>query len=188
MRTLKLQVQLSLDSFMAGPNGELEWMTFNWSEDLKNYVNQITEPVDTIILGRKLAEGFIPTWASRLDEPAGEETEFIKKMNDLPKVVFSKTITNSDWDHTVIANGALSEEILQLKRQEGRDIMVYGGAEFVSSLIKERLIDELHLFINPCVLGKGLPIFKEVTERENYQLAKAQAFDCGVAVLVYHLK
>ena len=89
MRKLKLQVQMTLDGFIAGPNGEMDWITFNWDDELKRYVKELTDPVDCIVLGRRLAQGFIPHWASN---PAGEDPEGIAKMNNATKVVFSKTL------------------------------------------------------------------------------------------------
>ena len=181
MRKLKLQIQLTIDGFIAGPNGEMDWMTFNWSDDLMEYVGQLTEPVDTILLGRKLAQGFIPHWTAALEtNESGAE-----KMVMTPKVVFSKTLTASEWANTTIATGNLADEIRELKNQPGRDLIVYGGGTFVSSLIRENLVDELHLFVNPVILGSGMPIFREVTGRQHYRAATAKRFDCGIIVLTY---
>lgn len=190
MRKLKLQVQLSIDGFMAGPNGEMDWMVWNWDDELKVYVRTLTEPVDTILLGRKLAEGFIPTWASRLDKPGDEEPAFVQKMNEVNKVVFTKTLGASvpvfeGWNNTVVANGNLAEEVQQLKSKQGNDIIVYGGGNFVSNLISENLIDEVHLFINPVALGKGMPIFNELKQQRKMVLKKAIPFKCGVVLLNY---
>lgn len=168
---------MTADGFIAGPNGEMDWVTFNWDDGLKKYVTEITEPVDCIVLGRKLAQGFIPHWAGNLQEEGAD------KINSTKKVVFTKTLENTaDWENTTLAKGDLTEEITRLKNQDGGDIIAYGGAEFVSSLIEERLIDELHLFINPAAIGNGLSIFKG---RTNLQLAHVQGFNCGVTVLCY---
>jgi dihydrofolate reductase len=184
MRKLKLQIQMTLDGFIAGPNGEMDWMTLNWSEDLNQYVTEITNPVDTILLGRKLAEGFIPYWTEGLNKPIPEDGA--KKMVETPKVVFSKTLTKSEWNNTVIAIGELANEVNAIKNMKGKDMIVYGGGAFVSSLIKENLIDELHLFINPVVIGKGMPIFQEVLEKQNFKLVASQQFACGIIVLTYY--
>lgn len=159
MRKLKLQMQLTVDGFISGINGEMDWMTFDWSSDLKEYVTAITEPVDTILLGRDLAEGFIPYWTAALNQTEPEEGA--RKMAATPKVVFSKTLTSSEWENTTIANGFLADEINALKKQSGTEMIVYGGGKFVSSLLKEKLIDELHLFINPVAIGKGMPFLME---------------------------
>ena len=174
---------MTIDGFIAGQNREMDWMTFNWSEDLNEYVEKITTPVGTILLGKNLAQGFIPHWTASFNspEPARGAEKFVKT----PKVVFTKTLVKSAWDNTVLAKGDLAEEINALKRQNGGDMIAYGGGKFVSSLIKEKLIDELHLFINPAVLGKGMPIFQDVTEKQNYQLISSKQFECGIIVLVY---
>lgn len=182
MRKLKLQVQMSVDGYIAGTNGEMDWMVWNWDDQLKTYTKQITGPVDCIILGRKLAQGFIPHWASK------PHLEGADKMNNSKKVVFTKTLEKSEWDNTVLAKGDLVEEITKLKKQDGKDIIAYGGATFVSSLIKKGLIDEFHLFINPTAIGNGMPIFKELSSNQNLTLVKAASFDCGIAVLNYELQ
>jgi dihydrofolate reductase len=187
MRKLKLQVQMTVDGFIAGPNGEMDWMTLPWTEDVNRYVTEITDSVDTLILGRKLAEGFIPYWASVAANPDGPDFTAGKKFTDIPKVVFTRTLQNSAWGNTVLAKGDLIEEITRLKSQEGKDIIAYGGATFVSSLIRYGLIDELHLFINPSILGSGLTIFQEVGEKVNLTLQAAIPFACGITVMRYSL-
>jgi dihydrofolate reductase len=182
MRKLKLQVQMSVDGYIAGPNGEMDWMEWDWDDELKNYVRKITEPVDCIVLGRKLAQGFIPYWASK------PEQEGADKMNDSKKVVFTKTLDKSEWDNTVLAKGDLADEITKLKKQDGKDIIAYGGAAFVSALIKRGLIDEYHLLINPTAIGDGMTIFKELDSKQNLTLVKSISFDCGIVVLNYEPK
>lgn len=131
MRTFKLQTQTSVDGYMAGPNGEMDWMTFPWTDDIKAYVTALTEPVDCIVLGRKLAEGFIPAWAA---QPDGEPQWSIEKMNNTPKVVISNTLTESPWENAVVAGGDLAETVNQLKAQPGGDMIAYGGGTLVSDL------------------------------------------------------
>ena len=184
MRKLKLQVQITVDGYIAGLKGEMDWVTNNWDNKLNEYVREITKPVDCIILGRKLAAGFIPFWASN---PEGEEAEAIEKFNNTPKVVFSKTLVKSEWDNTVLAKGDLADEIIKLKKQEGKDLIAYGGATFVSSLIKEGLVDELHMFINPMAIGNGMTIFKDLKFSQKYKLLKSEAFDCGIVSISYQL-
>lgn len=187
MRKLKLQVQMTIDGYIAGPNGEMDWMTFNWDDELKQYVTEITEPVDCIILGRKLAEGFIPHWASVADDPENPEYASGKKFKDTPKVVFTKTLDHSNWQNTALAQGDLVDEVTQLKKQDGNDIIAYGGAIFVSALIKHGLIDEFHLFINPTAIGNGMPIFGELENKQNLRFVKSRPFDCGIVLLKYTL-
>ena len=187
MRKLKLQVQISVDGYIAGPNGEMDWMIFNWDDQLKDYVTSITDPIDTIVLGRKLAEGFIPHWANVASDPDNPEFTAGQKFTNTPKVVFSRTLEQSAWDNTVLAQNNLVEAIKGLKEKDGQDIIAYGGGEFVSSLIKEGLIDEFHLFVNPVALGRGMPIFEGMGNFQNLKLKKSMAFACGIVLLCYGL-
>jgi dihydrofolate reductase len=185
MRKLKLQVQMTVDGYIAGPNGEMDFMVWNWDDELKHYVETITAPVDCIVLGRKLAEGFIPHWANVAANPDDEDFIAGKRFTDTPKVVFTKTLNQSEWNNTVLAKGELVDEVTQLKSQAGNDIIAYGGATFVSALIQHRLIDEFHLFINPVAIGNGMAIFKELAHKQDLTLVKSRSFGCGVVVLNY---
>ncbi|MFY8001652.1 MAG: dihydrofolate reductase family protein [Candidatus Kapaibacteriota bacterium] len=185
MRTLKLQVQITIDGFIAGAKGEMDWMTFNWDDALKTYVAGVTEAVDTIVLGRTLAQGFIPHWARVAANPDDPEILAGKKFTETPKVVFSKMLQTCEWENTTLANGEMTDEIKRLKAQSGGDIIAYGGSHFVSNLIKHNLIDEYHLFVNPTAIGCGMPIFTGLEANLNLKLVKATAFDCGIVVLCY---
>ena len=179
MRKLKLQVQMTVDGYIAGPHGEMDWTNRNWDNELKRYVGEITQPVDCIVLGRKLAQGFIPHWASHPEEEGAD------KFNTTQKVVFTKTLAQSEWDNTLLAKGDLVDEITKLKQQNGQDLIAYGGATFVSALIKHNLIDEYHLFINPAAIGKGRSIFDTLDQQRNLTLVKTTAFPCGIVLLNY---
>ncbi len=185
MRTLKLQIQLSIDGYISGPNGEMDWMKWDWDDELKEYTRTLTNSFDTIILGRKMTNDFISHWSNVAENPKDSEYEAAKKFIETPKVVFTKTLEESKWENTTLAKGKLKDEIYKLKNQKGKDIIVYGGGEFVSSLIKENLIDEYYLFINPSILGSGMPIFKNVDYKMNLKLENVKAYDCGITVLKY---
>lgn len=185
MRKLKLQVQISVDGFISGEHGEMDWMCFPWTNDIVEYVREITEPIGTIVLGRKLAEGFIPHWANVAQNPNDPEFEGGVKYAMTKKVVFSRTMQKSIWENTEVVNGDLAEEILKLKSQEGKDIIVYGGGNFVSSLIRFDLIDEFHLFINPIAIGKGMTIFQSLNKNRRLKLKMVKQFECGIAMIRY---
>jgi len=185
MRKLKLQVQLSVDGFNAGPEGGMDWMTWDWGDDIKKYVNDLGEECDTILLGRKMTDGFVSHWEKAAKNPGDPEYNFAKKMVDTPKVVFSKTIDKSPWNNTVIAKGGLTDEINRLKNRPGGDIIVYGGSGFVTNLIKAGLIDEYHLFINPAAIGRGMTIFSGLENTMSLTLKNSSAFGCGIVVLMY---
>ena len=185
MRKLKLQVQTSIDGFIAGPNGEMDWMVWDWDNELKQFVDELTNLIDCIVLGRKLAEGFIPHWANVAANSDNPEHASGKKFTDTPKVVFTRTLDESPWGNTELAKGDLVEEIINLKKRNGKDIIAYGGATFVSALIREGLIDEFNIFINPVILGKGMPIFWEIASRQVVTLVESRSFNCGIVVLKY---
>jgi dihydrofolate reductase len=183
MIKLKLQMQMSVDGYVAGPNGELDWMTWNWDEGIKKYVADLTDTVDTIVLGRKMTEGFVSHWTDIVKNKPGDDSyPFAQKMVDYRKVVFSKTLRESPWANTTVAKGDVVQEVNLLKNENGKDIIAYGGAGFVTSLIKNDLIDEFYLFVNPTAIGRGLAIFHE---RTNFRLVGSLPFDCGIVGLHY---
>jgi dihydrofolate reductase len=185
LRKLRLQVQMSVDGCIAGPNGEMDWMVGLLDDELLKYVSKITESVDTILLGRKMTDVFISYWLNVINKPDDPWNAFAKRMIEIPKVVFTKTLNKSEWINTDIATGDLIEEVSKIKSQHGRDIVVYGGASFDSSLIKENLIDEFYLFINPVAIGNGLTIFKDLNEIQKYSLIESKVFESGVVLLRY---
>ena len=188
MRKLKLHVGMSIDGCIAGPNNEMDWIDFTWNEKLRDYEDRLHKPVDTILLGRKMTDEFITTWSNFVKKPDDPWYPFAKKMIETPKIVFTKSLTKSEWPNTEIATGDLKEEITNLKSQEGGDIIVYGGASFDSSLIKENLIDEYYLFINPVAIGNGKTIFKDLKEIRKLFLVESIAFDSGTVLLHYEVK
>jgi dihydrofolate reductase len=177
-------MQISVDGFVAGPNGELDWMTWNWDDELKKFADRLHEPVDTILLGRNMTDGFINHWTDVTKNPEDESHEFAKKMVDTPKVVFSTKLDKSKWPNTYLAKNIV-EDVNCLKKSEGGDIIVYGGAGFVSSLIKENLIDDYYLYTNPTAVGKGMRIFEKAGQNLSFALAESTPFECGIVVNHY---
>jgi dihydrofolate reductase len=185
VRKFKLQVQTTVDGYMAGPNSEMDWMTVPWTDDISAYIDELTKPVDCIVLGRKLAEGFIPAWAAG---PPGEDQASIDWMNQTPKVVVSNTLTESPWENATVVGGDLTEAVNKLKEQPGGDMIAYGGSTLVSNLIAKGLLDELHLFVNPTAIGAGMPVFANLDSYQQLRLVTARPFDCGITGLHYEPK
>ena len=179
---------MSVDGCIAGPKGEMDWMVGLLDDELIKYVSKITEPVDTILLGRKMTDLFISFWLDMMNKPDDPWNAFAKRMIEIPKVVFTKTLNKSKWINTDIATGDLTEEVNKIKSQNGGDIVVYGGASFDSSLIKEKLIDEFYLFINPVAIGNGMTIFKDLNEIQKYTLIESKVFESGEVLLRYEPK
>jgi dihydrofolate reductase len=188
LRKLKLQVQMSIDGCIAGPNGEMDWMVGLSDDKLIKYENELMESFDTILLGRKMTDLFISYWSDVISKPDDPWYEFAKKMIEIPKVVFTKTLNKSKWINTDLATGDLTDEIIKLKRQDSRAMVVYGGASFDSSLIKLGLIDEFLLFINPVAIGNGMTIFRDLNEIQKFNMVKSIAFDCGIVLLHYEAR
>jgi dihydrofolate reductase len=188
LRKLKLQVQMSIDGCIAGPNGEMDWMVGLQDDKLNKYVNELTESFDTILLGRKMTDVFISYWSDVINKPHEPWYALAKKMIEIPKVVFTKTLNKSMWINTDIATGDLTDEIMKLKSRDGKDMVVYGGASFDSSLIKLGLIDEFLLFINPVAIGNGMTIFNDLNEIQKFNLVKSIAFDSGIVLLHYEAR
>jgi len=183
MRKLKLQMQMSVDGFVAGPEGQLDWMSSEMDILQLQLLKELTESMDTILLGRKMTEGFITYWENVVDnQPDSPEYPYAKIFVDTPKIVFSKTIKTVNGKNVTVENGGLIEAVSKLKNQEGKDIIVYGGANFVSELIKNNLIDELNLFINPTAIGSGLKIFKD---RSKLKLINSTSYANGIVVNQY---
>lgn len=182
MRKLKLQMQITTDGFVADPEGQLDWMTWTWDKKLEQYGMALTDSCDTILLGRKMTDGFVSHWEQTATQPESPEYDFAKIMVAYPKVVFSKTLSHVNGQNIRVENGDLVEAVNKLKHLPGKDIIAYGGAGFVNSLIENRLIDELHLFVNPTAIGNGMRIF---TRRTALELKVSTAFECGVVVNQY---
>ena len=133
-------------------------------EEFGQYVADMGKSIDTILFGRVTYQMMAEYWPSSTDPEA-------PMMNDLPKVVFSKTLDKVEWKNSRLAKGNVEEEIARLKEQPGRDIALFGSADLASTLMRLRLIDEYRIFVNPVVLGRGNPMFKNV-DRTSLKLLK----------------
>jgi len=164
MRKLKLQVQMTVDGFVAGPEGQLDWMWLPSEKDDSFFqkVIDLADSCDTILLGRKMTPEFIEYWEKVVDtQPDSPEQPLAQRMVNMRKIAFSRTQTTMKGRNLEVENGDLAAAVQALKKAPGKDIMVYGGANFLSALISLNLIDEYFIMVNPVAIGKGLSIFKE---------------------------
>ena len=182
MRKLKLQMQISLDGFVTADYGGTN---FNWDNEVKNFSVDNLNNVDTIVLGRNTAEEIISYWGGVANNPGHDDYEFGKLMTDIPKVVFSKKLNTSKWDNVTVVEGDIVEEIKNLKMEKGKDIMVFGGSSFVSSLILHGQIDEFYLLVNPVAVGSGQAIFNSLKGSLQLKLEQSKPFACGTVLLYY---
>ncbi len=190
MRKLKLQMQITLDGFVAGPNGENDWVFIPGKQNpeaLKKTIEFGTELAtgcDTLLIGRKLAaSGFCNYWEDVADnQPDNPWNAYARLITDLHKTAFGSTETTLPGRNLEVENGDLATAVQALKEQPGKDILVYGGAGFVSSLVSLNLIEEYYLIVNPIAIGSGLSIFKE---RKVLKLESSTALKSGKVINKY---
>jgi dihydrofolate reductase len=179
MRRVVLQMGVTVDGYVAGPGGELDWGLPAEHPDVRAWKVASLRQVGTHIMGRVTYEQMAGYWPAA----TGDYADF---MNKLPKVVFSKTLPAAGWAGSRIARGDLAEEIGALKAESGGDIvMAHGGAAFVQALSRHGLIDEYRMVILPVALGNGLPLFKDLAKPLRLALAEAKSFPDGTAIHVY---
>jgi len=192
MRKVKAEVQVSVDGFMADERGRTDWMVWNWGPDwtwdaaLRQYHTDLTTTSDCVVLSRTMAtDGFVNHWQAVAADAASPQATFARHIGEIRKIVCTRTLQQSVWPNTEIANGSATDTVAQLKREVGKDIIVYGGANLVASLIEAQLIDEFHLFVNPTALFSGKTIWMRGETPLHLKLESCTAFDCGVAVHKY---
>jgi dihydrofolate reductase len=181
MRKIIVSNLVSLDGFMAGPNGELDWFVVD--EEFNDYANDLLSKVDAILFGRvtyQLMANYWPTPSAITNEPL-----IADKMNNLPKIVFSKTLEKVEWNNSRLVKDNIEGEISKLKQQPGKDIVIFGSGSIVSTFTQSGLIDEYRITVNPVVLGSGKPLFKSIKDRIKMKLLKKKTFDSGVVLLYY---
>lgn len=178
-------MQQTVNGYVAGLNGELDWMVWDWDSELQNFVSDLTDSIDTILMGRKMTDGFCSHWESVAEDPDDPEYESGKKFVETPKIVFSRTVKELKWKNATVTKVKPADEVARLKNQDGKDLIVYGGANFVSSLVEEGLIDAYYLFVNPVALRSGLTIFGGIEDQFKLSLVEAKQFDCGITLLHY---
>jgi dihydrofolate reductase len=182
MRKLIYSMGVSLDGFIAGPNGEIDWSAPD--EELHRFHNQQTRELGAHLCGRRLYETML-YWETADENPsaAEHELEFARIWKDLPKIVFSKTLEKVEGNARLATDG-VADEVAKLKEQSGKDLAV-GGAGLASTLIELDLIDEYRPFVSPVVLGGGTPYFPALEERINLELVETRTFGSRVVYLRY---
>ena len=188
MRKLVLFMHVSLDGFVAGPNGEMDWI--NADEEIFDYAGQRTNEADTALYGRvtyQMMESYWPT-AAQLPTATKHDVEHSKWYNKVTKVVLSRTLKGANLTNTLIIDGNLAGEIVKLKQDSGKDILMFGSPTAAHSLMAEKLIDDYWLFVNPVLLGRGIPLFHGITDKVALKLVASNIFSSGVVCLHYEYK
>lgn len=187
MRDLILKMSMSVDGFVAGPNGELDWM-FGADPAPKAWTAEVIGAAGLHIMGSRTFRDMAAHWPKATDMFAGP-------MNRIPKAVFSRQggeilqaaadAQVGDWDKAYVATGDLAAEIAALKAQDGAPIIAHGGARFARSLLAHDLVDQLALMIAPVALGQGQPLFTDLPAPRRLTLVSSTAFPSGAVAQVY---
>lgn len=183
MRKVILNLAVSLDGFIEGPNGEIDWCIFD--DEVADELNRFITDVDTIFYGKKSYELF-GNYIPGSDSDEGEKA-FYEKVGQMKKYVFSTTLKEVKPNDTLIRE-QVGAHVQQLKQQEGKNIWLFGGTGLITSFINLNLIDEYQIGLHPVVLGDGLPLFKDIKERINLNLVRTKVFKSGMSLLYYHPK
>jgi dihydrofolate reductase len=179
MRRVVLIMSTSLDGYVVGPHGHAGGLAE--PKALKQWKLERIRRAGTHIMGRVTYEQMSSFWPTSTDA-------YAPPMNEIPKVVFSKTLGEASWAGTSVARGDLAEEIDKLRGEPGGEIIAWGGASFAQALSRARLIDEYVLVIKPVAYGGGLPVFRDLPDALQLDLVEARAFDTGAVLHVYEPK
>jgi dihydrofolate reductase len=175
----------SLDGFVAGLNGELNWAKVN--DEIFDFVATMTDKADTALYGRVTYQMMQNYWPTAGEKPnaSKHDKEHSVWYSKVSKVVLSTTINEKGLDNTIVIGDHLADNINKLKKQDGKNILIFGSPSASHSLLSEGLIDEYWLFVNPVLLGQGIPLFRGVTETTQLNLIETKTFSCGVIALHY---
>src|SRR4029077_9537228 len=185
MRNLIFFMHTSLDGFVAGLKGEMDWI--NVDDAIFDFVATMTDQADTALYGRVTYEMMQNYWPTAGEKPNAtkHDIEHSTWYNKVSKIVLSKTILETGLHNTKVIGHQLSDNINKLKQQEGQNILIFGSPGASQSLLNEGLIDEFWLFVNPIILGQGMPLFKNITGTTKLKLIESKTFACGVIALHY---
>ncbi|MEO8953884.1 MAG: dihydrofolate reductase family protein [Ktedonobacteraceae bacterium] len=181
MRKIIVFENVTLDGLMAGPNGEFDWAIRD--DEVTQNSKEGNNSIDMFLFGRvtyDIMASFWPTPAAQSANPV-----FANALNTTPKIVFSRTLKKADWNNTRVVKELTKEEILKLKQEPGKNMMIFGSGTLIEQLTNLGLIDEYQLMVNPVILGKGKPLFKDIKDRIHLKLVDTKTFNSGIVLLQY---
>lgn len=178
-------MHISLDGFVAGPNGEMDWILIN--DELFEFVEKRINTGDTAMYGRITYELMESYWPTAADKPTAtrHDIEHAKWYSKARKIVLSKTMKDTGLTNTQIISDNLAEQIHNIKQQAGPDILVFGSPTATHALMHLNLIDGFWLFVNPIIIGRGIPLFVDIKDKIKLKRVSTHAFACGVTELNY---
>jgi len=185
MKNVILFVHTSLDGYVAGLQGEMDWIVVD--NEIFDFVTRLTDEADMALYGRvtyEMMEGYWPT-AGEQPNASKHDIEHAKWYNHVAKIVLSKTMVGKQVANTQIISDHLVDEINRLKQGKGKNILVFGSPGASHALMAEGLVDGYWLFMNPILLGQGVPVFKNIKDRDVLTLIESHTFSSGVIALHY---
>jgi dihydrofolate reductase len=182
MRKLAVFNMVSLDGFFVDSKGDMSWAHKNDAE-WNAFVNENASGNGVLVFGRITYELMASYWPTPM---ALENSPIVAKgMNDMPKIVFSRTLDKASWSNTKLVKGDLATEMRKLKKEPGADMVILGSGSIASQLAQQNLIDEYQLALSPIVLGRGRTMFEGVKEKLNLKLTKSRTFGNGTVFVCY---
>jgi dihydrofolate reductase len=187
MRKIISFMHISLDGFVAGPKGEMNWIKVD--EQLFDHIGKRISETDTALYGRVTYEMMEGYWPTAGDEPdaSKHDKDHSKWYNNAHKLVLSKTMKGADLPDTTVISDNLSDRLTKIKQQPGSEILLFGSPTATHSLIEQGLIDGYWLFVNPIILGEGIPLFKGIKDKTKLNLVSTRQFSSGVTELNYNV-
>ena len=175
---------MTLDGYFEGATSwDLSFHEDVWGQELERFSKEQLGEVGVLLFGRKTYEGMAAYWSNAEGDSA--EGDIARRMNAVPKIVFSNTLGKVDWNNTRLVKGHAEDEVARLKEQAGKDLFIFGSADLCGSLTRAGLIDEYRVCLTPHLLGSGTPLFKPSPERVRLSLVDTQPLSTGGVILRY---
>jgi dihydrofolate reductase len=183
MKRINVSMHVSLDGFVAGPNGEMNWIKVD--DQMFTFVKTFTDNADTAMYGRTTWKMMDNYWPAAGDKPnaSAHDREHSVWYNSVEKIVLSNTMKGQSADKTIFIGGDIIEQVKQLREKNGKDILIFGSPSVVRTLMKENLINDYVLFVNPVILGQGISMFSKSDNKIELIHRTTKEFSCGVTAL-----
>jgi dihydrofolate reductase len=189
---------VTLDGYMVGPDEDISWVAVGFDPEMQaDLAESMISEFDLFLFGRVTYDIFAEYWPNAVPYDEGddvrpsegkEDPRIIRALNELPKLVLSKTLDRPEWNNTRVIDGGLEDEIRRLKQEAGKSISIQGSASIVQALERADLIDEYRLFVHPVLLGDGKPLFATGINRQDFELARIKPYANGVVAMSYRRK
>lgn len=181
MQRLLLFMMVSLDGYYQRPNGEIDWHVVD--DEFNEFAIAQLDSVSALVFGRVTYQGMASYWPT--PQALEDDPAVTKRMNQLPKIVISRTLERADWNNTRLVRDNAAQEIARLKAQADKDLIIFGSGDLVVSLAEQGLIDEYRIMVAPVVLGAGKSLFHGLKHDLKLELLKTQTFRVGNVLLYY---